>query len=100
MNGKLNRLIKTKVAIKEYESNKVIKDTEVGEIIIPNEVDIDLEEDGFYLKDDQDADVRIFLGNSIEETLEALNTFQELFSGDGWIADFEYFTNNCGEKEV
>lgn len=88
--NKFSSLNDHSVAILDAETNTLIEEVSVFDVCSGSGCWVELEDDTFYLYDDEEAPPQ-FLGDTLKEALDTLNTYIEYFNGEDWYSDFTYY---------
>lgn len=90
---KLDELLSLNVGIYSEETNEKIDTVKIWEIVDGFSFSIELENNKFYLVDNQDESDREEIGETIESALLSLGSYREYFNNygdeeDSWYSDF------------
>lgn len=90
-NDLLTEILKTKVAILDGTTDVIIDETTVQEIAEGFDLYLTCRGGRIFLHDFQDEEYEWLLGETLEDILNELSTFDDYFYSDEWYSDFTYF---------
>lgn len=91
VNDVLKEILKMKVAILDGATDVIIDETTVQEIVEGFDLYLACRGKRVFLKDFQDEEYEWLLGETLEDILNELSTFDEYFYSEEWYSDFTYF---------